>query len=145
MMIIDGNGNLHDGVGRFSEKENSQPAAELTDVQTESPEFKAARKAFVDAEWAFRDAAMAEIRRRMPDGVDAVVFFINDTPRLSVFDMLDADGESVLDEYESSDAFEAIDTIAAELGVRDAEDADAFLIEIGDDRFVISRDETGVQ
>lgn len=109
---------------------------------TNSPEFVAARNTLTKADLGFREAFIAEVKRVMPEGVEAVLFYINDTPRLTVGEMLNRHGISV-GEYELSDVFDFIDTAASELGVRDYEDADIFLDEYGTDgeQFVIRRED----
>lgn len=102
--------------------------------------YEAARSAFWDAQSAFRREAEREMQRLMPEGVATVVLEINDTPRLTVTDLLHADGSSWLDEHEDDDTFAALDQIASDMEALTWHEADSFLASKGD-RFIIEKED----
>lgn len=113
----------------------------MTYPQTTSTAYQDARRAAIGAENAFRDAAVSEIQRLMPDGVIALIFALNDTPRLAFEAFLvegDADGEEreaeEIDDFAGQPyLYDNLDSIAMELGFRDFEDADNELMRLNPD------------
>lgn len=112
-----------------------------TDTQR-SADYDEALTALTEAEHTFWAASIAEAERMMPSGVQALIFRVNDTPRLAFDAYLDEggteyDGEEI-DNIADLDLFDALDTLAGLLPVYDAEDASTWLIGYGE-RFIISR------
>lgn len=110
-----------------TQQEETTMTTPPTYPDTTGPAFRAARAAFLEAERRFQSAAHAELVRLLPDGVHAFLFDINDTPRLTLTAFRTEDGEECepeeLEDYAPGVA-DAVDMIAAELGMQDWEDAD---------------------
>jgi len=107
-----------------------------------SPEYTAALNAIIAAENAFHEAGLAELHRLMPDDVSALIFTINDTPRLSFDAYRDLNGE----EFEAEDIgpydlYDHIDEVAMEMGFREWDDADNWLMRdtTDEERFMLER------
>lgn len=101
--------------------------------------YEEARKNFWNHQRAFRDFAITEIQRRMPKGVETIVLEINDTPRLTVLDLLTADGASVLEDYDASAEYEVLDDIANDMEAYTWDEAASFLDNLDGDRLSIGR------
>lgn len=118
----------------------------MSDTTTEtvraSESYLAARDAAWEAQRVHRNAAAEEIRRLMPEGVQTVVFTINDTPRLALDAYRDAQGEEIEVDQTTDPLADLIDTIASETECRDWYDAADFLHTDHADpnnRFIIER------
>jgi hypothetical protein len=96
-----------------------------------SPEYQAALNSVIAAERSLRDEFILDVKRLMPEGVGAVLFHINDTPRLAVAAMLDTNGCDVTAEYELTAAYEMIDDHAIDMGVTTDDEAGSFLDDHG--------------
>lgn len=95
-----------------------------TNPPAQSDEYVAARQAAWKAQDAFETAAMNELLRMIPDNAEAITLTINDTPRLTVTGLIDANGNEV----EMDDGWwDAADSIATELDVHDDDHASNFL------------------
>ena len=100
------------------------------------------------AQIAFRKAAIAEVQRLMPDTVARVILEMNYTPRLTVTDLLDVHGKSVLNTDTggviggADDLFDRLDQIAADTESFEFDEASSFLFRYDDFRFYIERVET---
>lgn len=108
-----------------------------------SARYETAASAYNAAEAEFWTASIAEAQSMIPHGVQALIFRVNDTPRLAFDAYVDEHGEEAEAEEinhvaYSLDLFDALDNIAALLPVYDAEDADNWLLRHENrDRFVI--------
>lgn len=85
------------------------------------------RIAFWRHQRAFREIAVQEMRRRMPEDVETVVLSIDDTPRLTVSDLLAENGTSLLEEYDGSMAYEVLYDIALDMEAFTWDEAASFL------------------
>jgi hypothetical protein len=110
-----------------------------------SPEYRAAVQAVVAADNAFVEASIKEIQRLMPDGV-RLLFEINDTPRLTFSGFVsrgeEYDGEDIDTLFVADGLYDALDEVAMQLGWRDWEDADAWLMRHDESRFYIESEVT---
>lgn len=123
----------------------------MNENDTTTATYKAVKQAAIAAEEAFKMIALDEMERLMPEGVSALIFYINDTPRLSFEGFLvdgDEPGEEreaeEIDDYAGSDfLYDTLDGIAMELGFLDFEDADNWMMRLDpeafESRFVITR------
>ena len=108
-----------------------------------SPEFTSARDAYSHAAAQFHFAFIAEVERLIPTGVAAVLFSINDTPRMTFAGFRLADGSErdpeEIDELRPG-LHDTLDMLAAEQGFTDPEAADSYLLgdELDDERWVIT-------
>jgi hypothetical protein len=108
-------------------------------------EYTDMRAAYWELQREFRNAAIAEIVRLMPDGVDTVVLEVNDTPRLAVVDMLDANGDSLQGgDYWDEFQHDLLDQIANDMEAYTWDEADSFLPSEapGSSRYIITREDT---
>lgn len=104
-------------------------------------QYNELRDAYWNAQRAFREVAIAEIQRRMPEGVETVVLDFNDTPRLTVVALIDAEGNDVLMEHDCSPEYEDMDGAAADMEFADWDEARSYLMRHGDGiRFAIQRE-----
>jgi hypothetical protein len=120
---------------------------------TESPEYTAARQAYWDAQSAFRQTAVAELVRLMPDDVVAFTFAMNDDIDVQCLrsrGWIGRDG----DDYDPEDhelymengggLFDLVDQIAIDMEVASWEDASNFLLRHPDrQRFILERPTPG--
>lgn len=119
--------------------------------------------ALISAQNEFWHASIAELQRLMPDHVDALIFTVNDTPRLAFDAYVDVDGvEHFAEEIDEPPAsmggshaespasitghyaptlYDFIDLIAANLEVHHPDDAASWLFSHEDgERFTVERD-----
>lgn len=119
----------------------------MTETIHTSEPYREAVKAIIAADAAFWDASLREAVRLMPPPVAALIFRVNDTPRLAFDAYLDAlgeeyDAEDIDDQLRAPGLFDAIDEVAMQLGVGDPEDAAAWLLSHADEeRFVLRRED----
>lgn len=113
----------------------------MSNAPTTSNTYKTVKQAAILAEDAFKTVALDEIVRLIPEGVTALVFSLNDTPRLT-FDGFRVEGDhpdeereaEEIDDYIGTDTlYDTLDEIAMELGFRDFEDADNWLLRLKPD------------
>jgi len=118
-------------------------------TQQLSPAYRDAVTEVISAEGAFWEASISEAIRLIPDGVSALIFRINDTPRLTFDAYLDQDGtEHEADEIDGDgdgdgddlSLFDALDEIAMQLNVHEHDDAATWLLTYSGERFVIERE-----
>ncbi|GAB2699213.1 dGTP triphosphohydrolase [Microbacterium marinum] len=106
-------------------------------------DYTDARDHYWTAQRDFREAAVAEMERQMTEGIHAVILEINDTPRLAVADLLDADGKSVMHDADGEEhpQWDVLDSIAADMEVFTWDEGDSFLFRHdGGGRFIIERE-----
>ncbi len=119
----------------------------MTETIHTSEPYREAVQAIIAADAAFWDASLREAVRLMPAPVAALIFRVNDTPRLAFDAYLDAlgeehDAEEIDDQLRAPGLFDAIDEVAMQLGVGDPEDAAAWLLSHADEeRFVLRRED----
>ncbi|KDA04526.1 hypothetical protein DC31_06475 [Microbacterium sp. CH12i] len=114
-------------------------------TQYQSPAYCEAVTAIVNAEVEFWEASIREVTRLIPAGVCALLFRINDTPRLTFDAYLDEDGvEHEAEEVGGDDGglFDTLDEIAMQLGVHEHDDAATWLLSYGRERFTIEREQS---
>lgn len=120
-------------------------------MSNRSPEYVDAVQAVIAADEAFGQASIAEMRRLMPEGVEALILRVNDTPRLTFDAFIDADGEEQEAEdidliIRDGEVYDAIDEVAMQMDIRDNEDASNWFVghdRIGgwDERFILTRED----
>lgn len=111
---------------------------------TETP-YEQKRNLYWNSQAAFRQASIEELLRLIPATADQVILELNDTPRLSLVDVLDADGQSVF----NADAltvigagdhlYDRLDQIASDMEAFSWEEADSFLSRTEGGRWIIAR------
>ena len=101
---------------------------------TDQTPYEAARAGYWRVQTAFRQLAIAEAIRLMPLHVDRIILDLNDTPRLTVVDFLDGDGESVWNAdsetvlgWGDESLFDSIDQIASDMEVFSWDEGKSFL------------------
>lgn len=100
--------------------------------------YAEARAEYWRVQTQFRYAAVEEFRRHLPADAHRALLEVNDTPRLTVVDLLDADGESVLNDLDP--AYHALDSIAMDMEVWEYEEGKSFLSRTDSGQFYIDRE-----
>lgn len=106
---------------------------------TEHTEYETIRAAYWEAQREFRAAGEAEMLRVLPDEIRTIRLQINDTPRLTVTELLDEAGVDRTEDF--GDAWEIVDQIANDMEAFTWEEADSFLMGDGEGGFTIGRDD----
>jgi len=115
---------------------------------TKTP-YEQARQMYWDAQTGFRQYAMAEFIRLIPEGISAVLLDFNDAdpPRLSVAQYRDNDGQRVdPDEWseehegpEDESLFHTLDEIASDMEYAHWDEASGSLFRTDDNMYFIIR------
>lgn len=104
-------------------------------------EYKTKRDAYWDAQTAFRQAAIREIERLIPDEASAAVFEMSDDrtlPRVRLAHYI-VDGEPAYEDEVEGD-FDTIDQIASNMELFNYDEASNILLSHGDGQFIIEKE-----
>lgn len=108
--------------------------------------YKRQREDYWAAQSGFRQAAIEEMRRRLPATAQRVILAVSDERCLMVVSVLDAEGWIMLGfasaDGDSPDLYDSLDEIAVDMEVVSPEDAKSFLPRTEGGDFYIDREAT---